>query len=58
MASRAAQTQKTPVQIRLADGSVFVCSCKSKEFRVTGEPVHYFCRCGLIYTPGDLQDGG
>lgn len=56
MASRAAKTQKTPVQVKLASGSVFVCSCGSKEFRITGEddPMYLFCRCGKVYTAKDL----
>lgn len=58
MASRAAQTQKTPVKVHLASGSLFAYfSCGSTEFKITGEEahaVHLFCRCGAIYTPNDL----
>lgn len=54
MASSAAKTQKTPVQVRLADGSNFACPCKSTEFRIIEEPAHWFCRCGQIYVAGDL----
>ena len=57
MASRAAQTQKHPIQVKLADGSDFECpGCKSKDFKITEEdvPLHLFCRCGQIYVAGDL----
>lgn len=56
MASRSVQTQKDPVQVKLADGSLFTCSCGSKEFRITDEDadLHLFCRCGQIYVTKDL----
>jgi hypothetical protein len=56
MASRSAQTQRQPVRVRLADGSFFVCPCRSNEFRITGEEaeLHLFCRCGQIYVAKDL----
>lgn len=50
----AAKTDKTPVQMRLADGSLFTCSCGINEFRVAGDPPHFFCRCGKVYTSRDL----
>jgi hypothetical protein len=56
MASSAVRTQKQPIQIHLADGSLFACICKSTEFKVTHDdvPFHLFCRCGQIYVAGDL----
>lgn len=54
MASKAAKTNKVPVQIKLADEAFFACSCGSTEFRVTEKPVHWFCRCGQIYTSKDV----
>jgi len=56
MASRAVSTQRNPIQIKLADGSLFACPCRSTEFRITGEDaeLHLFCRCGQIYVTKDL----
>jgi hypothetical protein len=56
VASSKVKTQKNPAQFHLADGTVFACPCKSTEFRITheGVPLHLFCRCGQIYTIGDL----
>ena len=58
MPTSAAPTHPSPVQIKLADGSLFACRCKSTEFRVLADPdapVHYFCRCGQVYVPTDLE---
>lgn len=56
MASSSAKTKKAPIQVYLADGSIFACPCGSTEFRTTHDdvPLHLFCRCGQIYTSGDL----
>lgn len=53
LANRSVQTKKIPVT--KADGSLFVCLCGSKEFRVKDEPLHLFCRCGKVYTAKDLE---
>lgn len=57
MASQRAKTQKAPVKINLDDGSVFKCPCGSTEFRHVEEPLHWFCRCGQVYTAKDLTEG-
>jgi hypothetical protein len=54
MASRAAQTRENPVQIKLKDGSDFVCPCGRRDFRVTEEPIHWICQCGRIYVEKDF----
>ena len=53
MPSRAARVNAA-TKIELADGSIFVCVCKSREFRVTEAPLHAFCKCGQVYMAGDL----
>lgn len=44
-----------PTQIVLGDGSVFACPCGSREFRPAGDPTHWFCRCGKVYTASDFS---
>ncbi len=57
MASRSAKTARHPVQMKLKDGSFFICSCGGSEFSTTDgdTPLHLFCRCGQVYTSKDLQ---
>ena len=57
MASRGVSAPKIPVEYKRADGSALICSCGISEFRIIEEPLHLFCRCGLIYTEKDLQEG-
>jgi hypothetical protein len=40
----------------MADGSLFRCKCGSTEFKITKQdvPLHYFCRCGQVYTANDF----
>lgn len=56
MSSRTAQTKKNPIQVKLEDGSLFVCPCGSSEFKATVDdaPLHLFCRCGQVRTFKDL----
>lgn len=56
MTSRSAKTKKHPIQVKLEDGSLFICSCGINEFKVAEEdsPLHLFCRCGQVYVSGDL----
>ena len=55
MASSAIPAPKIPVAYKRADGSDLICTCGSSEFRIIEEPLHLFCRCGLIYTAKDLE---
>ena len=56
LASRTAPTENAPVQVMMDTGFPFECKCGSTEFKITKDdaPLHYFCRCGQVYTEKDF----